>query len=480
MTGVLVALTGCDSAPRPAQKGLVAVVQTTADLSQRLTRLNGLRFGKQAPAGIPVIHVNQAEQYQRVTGVGGAITDTSAWLLHDELPPAAGAAVIDNLFGLRGIRLGYVRVPMGASDFTKDGAPYSYDDMPPGQSDPSLSRFSIAHDDAYIIPALRQILIANPHLQILASPWSPPGWMKANDALDNPAAHGLLLSSAYGPLARYFVKFIQAYATRGVPIAAISPQNEPGQQALYPSLNLSEPGQAMFIARYLAPALAAADLHPAIYGHDYKWLFWPRVDALLAHPAAAAALSGIAWHCYDGNPGVMTRLHQMMPHLDQIESECSGGIAPGPPAELMIASFRNWASAVLLWNVALDPHGGPVQPPNYGCLHCTGIVTVDERTHTVSYGSDYYQLGQFSSFVQPGARRIGSESFVTYNSPDRYHRVNYATPGLDDVAFENPDGSTVLLAHNNAAQPERLAVEWDGQSFVYTLPAEATVTFVWR
>ncbi len=477
---MLVTLSGCGSASRPAQNGLVAVVQTTSDLSQRMTRLNGLRFGKQVPAGIPVIHVNQAQQYQRVTGVGGAITDTSAWLLHDELPPAAGAAVIDNLFGPRGIRLGYVRVPMGASDFTRDGTPYSYDDMPPGQSDPSLSRFSVAHDDAYIIPTLRQILRANPQVQILASPWSPPGWMKANDALGNPGERGRLLPSAFGPLASYFVRFIDAYAARGVPIAAISPQNEPGQQAFYPSLDLSEPDQATFIARYLAPALSAAGLHPKIYGHDYKWLLADRVDALVGHPAVAAALSGIAWHCYDGTPVVMTRLHAMLPRLDQIESECASGSAPGPPAELMIASFRNWASAVLLWNVALDLHGGPVQPPNYGCPHCTGIVTVDERTHTVRYGPDYYQLGQFSSFVRPGARRIGSENFVAYNSPDRHHRVNYATAGLDDVAFENPDGSIVLLAHNNAGHVERFAVAWRGRSFSYALPPEATVTFVWR
>jgi glucosylceramidase len=425
-------LGACDSATRPSRNDVVEVVQTTRDLSQRLTHLAGLRFGGPLPTGVAVIH------------------------------------------------LGYMRVPMGASDFTKGKRPYSYDDLPPGQSDPSLSRFSVAHDDAYIVPTLRQMLAINPHVQILASPWSPPGWMKANDALGNPAERGLLLRSAYGPLARYFVKFIDAYAARGVPIAAISPQNEPGQQAFYPSLDLPEPEQATFISHDLGPALRAAGLRPKIYGHDFKWLFWPRVDALLAHPAVAAALSGIAWHCYDGNPIVMTALHRMGPHLDQIESECATGSAPGPPAELMIAAFRNWASAVLLWNVALDPHGGPVQPPNYGCPHCTPIVTVDERMHTVSYRSDYYELGQFSSFVRPGAQRIGSENFVTYNSTTRDHRAGYATAGLDDVAFENPDGSKVLLAHNNARRPDRFAVDWHRGSFTYTLPPGATVTFVWR
>jgi glucosylceramidase len=472
----LVGLWGCHSGSR---KTLVEVVQTSRDLSQRLTRLPDLWFGTSLPRGIPVIHVDDKTRYQRIVGVGAAITDTSAWLLHDELSPSARAAVIRKLFGAGGIHLGFVRVPIGASDFTKDGRPYSYDDVPWGQSDPHMRRFSVAHDDTYIIPTLRQTLVINPRVKIIASPWSPPRWMKTNHALDNTGNRGKLLATAYGPWAHYFVRFIQAYASRGVKIDAISVQNEPGQQARYPGLNLPEPSEAAFVSRYLAPSLSAAGLHPMIYGHDFKWLLWARARALISDPAVAKTFAGIAWHCYDGNPTAMTALHRANSGLDQIESECSSGSSPGPPAELMIASFRNWATGVLLWNMALDPHGGPVQRPNHGCPHCTGVVTVDERTHTVSYRADYYQLGQFSAFVQPGARRIGSESFVEYNSHDHYHRVSYATAGLDDVAFTNPRGSTVLLAHNNAGLPKRFVIDWHGHTFTYTLPAGATVTFVW-
>jgi glucosylceramidase len=479
IVGVLLALAAFVLRPGQIVSAGIEVVQTTADLSQRLTRLPNLRFEtKRVPQGVPIVHVDDAVAYQRVVGVGAAVTDTSAWLLHDELSPTARAVVMSKLFGPGGIRLGFVLVPMGASDFTKDGTPYSYDDLPRGQSDPSLSRFSIAHDYAYVLPTLRQLLAINPRAEIVAAPWSPPGWMKANDALDNTQDAGTLLSGAYGPLAQYFVKFIRAYASRGVRIDAIAPQNEPGQRALYPSLNLPEPDEAAFISQYLAPALAAAGLHPHIYGDDWKWLRWRRAFALAANRAAAKDLTGIAWHCYSGNAGVMTTLHRAAPGLDQIESECSDGGAPGPPGELMIA-FRNWASTVLLWNLALDPRGGPVQPPNDGCQHCTGVITVDERKHTVSYGPDYYVLGQFSAFVQPGARRIGSEHFVSYNTPDRYHRINYATAGLDDVAFQNPNRSTVLLAHNNAKHSERFAVAWHGRLFTYSLPPGATVTFAW-
>ena len=176
----------------------------------------------------------------------------------------------------------------------------------------------------------------------------------------------------------------------------------------------------------------------------------------------------------------MAAQHRATPRLAQIESECSSGSSPGPPAELMIASFRNWATAVLLWNIALDPHGGPVQPPNRGCPYCTGVLTVDERSHRVTYGRDYYQLGQFSAFVEPGALRIGSDHFVTYNSHTHFHKVDYSTGGIDDVAFLNPGGSKVLLVHNNGEMARRFAVDWQGRAFTYSLPREATVTFVWH
>jgi glucosylceramidase len=135
---------------------------------------------------------------------------------------------------------------------------------------------------------------------------------------------------------------------------------------------------------------------------------------------------------------------------------------------------------VLLWNIALDRTGGPVQAPNSACQHCTGVVTVDDRTGTVSYGRDYYQLGQASSFIQPGGRRIGSNNFVTYNSTVLNRGPNYATAGLDDIAFANPDGSKVLLVFNNSSsRSEHFAVKSGRRSFRHTLPPQATATFVW-
>ena len=459
----------------------VQVVETTRTLSERLARRPPVSFATaDAARGLPVITVDDAQRYQRVVGAGAAITDTSAWLLHDELSASTAARVIADLFGPGGIRLDAVLVPIGASDFTRNGVPYSYDDVPPGATDPGLSNFSIAHDVPYILPTLRQVLAADPATEVLAAPWSPPGWMKSNDALGNPSGHATLLPGAYGPFARYFVRFIQAYAAQGVPVAGVAPQNEPGQRSVYPGLDMTTAEQARFIVSNLAPALAAAGLHVRIYAHDYKWLFWQRVKALLATPGVERALAGVAWHCYEGDPDVMTAIHRLAPRLDQIESECATGLAPGPPAEMLIASFRNWATTALMWNLALDPHGGPVQPPNYGCRRCVGVITVDERRHTVTYGPDYYQLGQFSTFVDRGAWRIASNNFVTYNTPVRPNPVPYTGPGIDDVAFQNPDGSLVLIVHENGGAARRVAVRWRGMTFSYSLPGGATVTFVWK
>ena len=159
-------------------------------------------------------------------------------------------------------------------------------------------------------------------------------------------------------------------------------------------------------------------------------------------------------------------------------SEYATGHIGFSTSELEIASIRNWATAVNTWNIALDPHGGPVQPPNDGCRHCTGLVTIDPELHTVSFTRDFYQLGQLSKYVQPGAVRIGSNNFVTYDTAPI--TGNIASPGLDDVAFQNPDGTRVLLAYNNGIKPTTFSGEDDGYYFRYSIGPGETATFIWK
>jgi glucosylceramidase len=462
----------------------VQVVQTDPGLSQKLAVQSPLPLSTLVPSGIPVISVDQDERYQQFAGLGAALTDSSAWLIERGLTATVGLALMTALFGEPGSRnalgvpalhLEYLRLAFGASGAMTVGAPYSYDDLPFGESDPTLSDFSIAHDLQYIIPAVKQALVINPKLEILANPWSPPAWMKTNDSLDNPNAQGSLLPSAFGPFAGYLVKSIEAYEGAGVPIAAITPQNEPSSGQLgtaYPGLTLPEPDEADLIDTYLRPALRAAGLDTPIYGGDLSWDSLPYAAGL-----SSSGVTGIAWHCYYGSPVAMTQLHEQQPGLDQIVDECSPEVRPVGTPEFLISSLRNWASAVLVWAVALDAAGGPIQPGN-DCVGCTGPVTIDEQTGTVSLRTEYYQLGQVTSFVEPGAVRIGSQSQVRYGVSSLGYET--ATPGLDDVAFLNPDGSTVLIADDNSQVPITFGVESDGRYFTTTLPPRAMTTFVWR
>lgn len=375
------------------------------------------------------------------------------------------------LFGPDGIGLNYIRVPIGASDFTATGVPYTYDDVPAGEADPSLEHFSIAHDQAYILPALRMMLALNPRAEILASPWSAPAWMKANDALDDVGYAGVLEPQNFEAYADYLIAFIRAYTQAGVPITAITPENEAHTPTLYPGMDLDETG---FITRYLVPALRAAGLGTEVYGLDGSGFLYS--EGMLSDPTVRDDIAGIAWHCYAGLEQ-MSQMQAIDPTASMIMSECSPGVVAYPTAETAIASLRNYAEAVDLWNLALDPSGGPKQPVP-GCTPCSGLVTVNEQSGTASLNLNYYQLGNVSEFIRRGARRISSDRWVSdFVNPDGTYGV---TPGLDNVALENPDGSKVLIAYDNSAEPIRFQVGWRGHAFPYTLAAGATATFVWR
>jgi len=457
----------------PADAALRAqITQTKANLSDALTAKRPRAFAATAASDAAVITVNPSLRYQRIIGFGAAMTDTSAWLLHDELSPAARASTMAALFSRAGIHLSFVHIPIAASDFTAAGTPYTYDDMPPGESDPSMAHFSIAHDEPYVIPALTQMLSLNREVFTLANPWTAPPWMKANGLYNNLHLAGTVLPQYYPALARYFVRFIEEYAARGVPIDAISMMNEPNALSAWPGTALTAADQTQFLPQYLAPALNDAGLHLPVFGLDGTHL----ADARTLLQGAGNVVTGIAFHCYQGM-GVMTRLHYEYPGQTILVSECSPGISPYTPAEAAIDATRNWAAGVQLWNLALDPAGGPVQAPNGGCGSCTGIVTVDEQTHSATLGRTFYEFGQISKYVQPRAQRIFSTRLVSDFAARGHYGV---TPGVDDVAFANPDGSKVLIAYNDTPHASRVAIKYRSQYLNWTLPGHSTVTFRWN
>lgn len=442
----------------------VQVWLTTSDGSNQLTPQANLTFGSNT-GNSSTINVNEYQELQQMDGFGAAVTDSSAWLIYNNMSASQRSTLMQNLFSpTQGIGLSFVRIPMGASDFSLNG-PYSYDDLPAGQTDPNLNNFSINHDLAYIIPVLQQAHSLNSNLKFMANPWSPPAWMKTNGSMlgVSNGNTGTLISSDYGPLAQYFVKFIQAYQAQGIPIYAITPQNEPlFAPTTYPGMSWAAGDEDTFIKNNLSPALASAGLSPKILGYDHNWDNTSYASTLLGDPTTRSDIAGTAWHCYAGSASAMTSIHDFTPTADVYETECSTETSEAPitTIDLLMQSVQNYARTVELWNIALDPNKGP---HTGGCADCNGVVTINESTGNVAYSNDYYQLGQFSKFVVPGAYHIASNSLGS----------------LAAVAFKNADGSKVVVAHNDGSSSSTFQVLWGNQGFNYTLPAGATVTFKW-
>ena len=442
----------------------VRVFESTEHTSGEPEERSPILFGPQRAAAL-TIFVNDTKQFQTIDGFGASLTDSSAWLLRNKLSDAQFQKLMERLFDReKGIGLNLLRQPMGSSDFALED--YTYDDMPPGQSDPDLQHFSIEKDERYIIPVLRAALAVNPKIKILATPWSPPAWMKSNDSL----VQGSLRPDDYDAMARYFVKFVKAYERAGIPIFDVTMQNEPlNIEADYPSLLMSSSEQAAFLGTALGPAFRAAGLRTKIFIFDHNWDLTHYPIEVLSDARAAAYTSGIAIHCYGGNAAAQSELHERYPNLPIWLTECSGGSWQkgnllDEQVRLIIDSTRNWSHSVILWNLALDQNH---EPHLGGCKNCRGVITVktDDGTGEAVPTVDFTALAHVSKFVRPGARRIESNTFG---------------PGsLEDVAFRNPDGSIVLLVLNSGSKPITFNISWKEKYAVYTLPGNSAATFTW-
>jgi glucosylceramidase len=465
----------------------VAVYLTTADLRETLARQPDISFVPGVGSGNNNVEVDPSVLYQQLsTGFGVAMTDTAAFVLDRGLPPSVRQRVMTLLFSpTHGIGLSFLRVPIGGSDYVV-GRPYTYDDMPPGQRDPTLSHFSLAHDQLYIIPMIREAQALNPSLSIMANPWTPPAWMKADDSLISITPLGTLLPQYYGTFARYLVKFMLGYRSAGIPVRFLGVQNEPLDPLLFglvsgiPAAYLSPWDEGRLIADYVAPALRDAGLNPRILPYDFFYslseLYIPIVMGI-----AGRDVGGLAYHCYFSDASNMTIEHQAFPDEPEYETECSSYLSNIPPTEMAIEALRNWAQGVQLWNAALDQNYGPkigngcqgITGPHAG-QPCMAPVIVDTTSHTYHLTSDYWALAQFSKFIHLGARRIAS------TTPNTCSDSLLPLPcGLQDVAFINPDGSQVLVATTDAGQAQTLTVTEGDAHFSYTVPDGATVTFVW-
>lgn len=412
---------------------------------------------------LPAVDVNDMAKYQPIDGFGVALTGGSAELLM-RMDPARRTSLLKELFTPEGdgIGISYLRVSIGSSDMNDH--PFSYDDLPAGETDPDLAKFSLGPDQSNVIPVLEEILAIDPGIKIFGSPWSAPAWMKTNDSLKG----GHLKTEYYGVYAKYFVKYVEAMKAEGITIHAVTVQNEPLNPKNTPSMVVFAPEEGAFIGKYLGPAFEKAGIDTKIWLYDHN----PDVPSyplsILGDPIASQYADGTAFHLYGGTAATFTQAHDKYPNKNLYMTEQSVTQEPGggplnvdePVEDVLIGSTRNWSRNVLLWNLAADPNAGP-HTNDGGCTGCYGAITLDGNNVTRNVA--YYALAHFSKFVRPGSVRIASSELEQ----------------LATVAFLTPEGKVVLVVSNTSNFARKFDVRYHGESFAATIPEESVETYVW-
>jgi glucosylceramidase len=427
---------------------------------KRLAVLDPLQWHSPRADLTDKITIDAGKKYQSILGFGGAFTDASCYTFN-KMPADKRQKLLEQFFGNGdgGLGLNVCRTCIGASDYSTKV--YSFDE---GDADPDLKRFSIAHDIEYILPVLRQARKVNPDLFLFSTPWSPPGWMKPNNSMLGGNMRRQYMSS----YAQYFVKFLQGYEKEGVPIQAVTVQNEvdTDQDGRMPACSWPQEYEADFVRQDLGPALEKSGLKTKIWLIDHNYNLWGRALGELETADVLKYASGIAWHGYVGEVSKMTQVHNAFPAVDQYWTE--GGPDYTDPhygdnwctwGKSFSAILRNWCRSLTAWNLTLDEAG----KPNIGPFPCGGMVTVNSKTSETTYSGQYYAIAHFSKFVKRGAKRIESQSKIE---------------GLDQVAFENPDGGLVLVV-TNSGPARTVSVELGGKVVDLELAKDSMATLEW-
>ena len=448
---------------RPSPSAGAEMWLTTADETQKLARQPTIAAVGSA-SGDEAVTIDTSKHFQKMHGFGAAMTDASAQLLSG-LPDDKRKAIMAELFGRAndGLGLSFTRLTVGASDFSIHH--YSYDDTPGNVPDPELRYFSIDPAKKYVLPRTREALAINPDLLVMISPWSAPAWMKTTKSL----IKGQLVPQYYQPFANYLARTVEAFGREGVPVSMLTIQNEPDfEPDNYPGMRVNSPDRAVIIGRYVGPTFRARGLTTQILDYDHNWDDPQMPLTVLADPVARQYVSGVAWHCYEGDVPAQTPVHDAYPDKDAWETECSGGEWSPKYAEvlawmtdkLIIGASNNWARGSLLWNLALDPQHGP---HTGGCTDCRGVITIDPATGAITRNVEYYVLGHASRFVLPGAYRV-----ATSKRGDE----------VEAAAFLNRDGSRVAILHRKSGEgPVSIAI--DGERYAVAMPDGSVATLRW-
>jgi len=445
------------SSDGPAPEGEIAIRVTGG--SQRYATAAPVNWRASAAVPENAITLDPATKYQEMLGFGAAFTDAACYTFN-RLSAPARAELFHDLFHPSELGLNVCRTCIGSSDYSIEV--FSYDE---GVPDPQMQRFSIAHDQAYVLPMMREARKVNPDLFLFSSPWSPPGWMKAGGSM----LGGSVWQHDFPAYAQYFVKFLQGYAAGGVPIQAVTVQNEvdTDQDGRMPACSWPQEYEIGFVKNHLGPALQQSGLDTKIWILDHNYNLWGRAICELDDPELRKYCNAIAWHGYVGTPEMMSKVHKAHPDAQMYWTE--GGPDYAAPdyatdwvnwGETYIAAIRNWCQSITGWNLALDEKGRP----NIGPFSCGGMVTIHSQTKEITRSGQYWGFAHFSRSVKRGARRFESA-------------CNLA--GVDQVGFENPDGQKILVITNSGAA-KTVSLRQANQVAEVALGADSVTTLSWR
>ncbi|MGB5663544.1 glycoside hydrolase family 30 protein [Eudoraea sp.] len=462
---VLGVLLSCKGQPGSEDTTSTAIVYLTSlDQSQLLNKVAIKKSAVSATSPVEsTITVDPSTSYQIMDGFGYTLTGGS--VLHlQKMTALSRGKILEELFGKgdNSIGVSYLRVSIGASDL--DEFPWSYNDLPSGKSDPDLKHFSMAYDTLYLIPTLKEILKISPQIKIMGSPWSPPAWMKDN----KDTRGGSLIKEYYPAYANYFVKYIKAMEAEGIPIDAITVQNEPLHPGNNPSLLMLAKDQGEFVKNHLGPAFKENGIETKIilYDHNADRPDYP--ISILDDPQTAQYVDGSAFHLYGGTIDALSKVHNAHPEKHLYFTEQWIG-APGNFEEnlswhienLIIGAPRNWSRNVLQWNLAADENQKP-HTDRGGCTRCLGAITI--KGDSIIRNPAYYIIAHASKFVPPGSVRIDSNQ----------------EENLLNVAYSTPENKTVVILQNKNNETIAVELNKEGEKLIITLGGKDIATLVWE
>jgi glucosylceramidase len=441
----------------------IRLIQTARDTNERLTEKDASCLAGKGGNAVTLSLVHQST-FQSITGFGGAFTEAAAYTfyrMHPKLQKEILEKYFDPILGL-GYSIG--RVHMNSCDFALGN--YTYVE----EFDTKLDTFGIAHEDKWTIPMIKEAeAVRKSGIKLLASPWSPPAWMKTNGDMN----HGGQLRAEYREVwARYYAKYFHAMREKGLKIWATTVQNEPAAVQTWDSCIYSAEEEGAFVRDYLGPVLASeglSDVKIYIWDHN-RDIMVERACGALSDPAAAQYVYGIANHWYVSEAYEnLSKVHELFPdkHILFTEGCCEGGLQAGSwlsgekYGRNMIGDFNNWQEGWLDWNLILDETGGPNHVGNF----CDAPIIADTKTQTLQVNSSYYYIGHFSKYIKTDAQRIEIA-------------VSKATT-LQHVAFINPDGTIVLIVMNETDGTTDFTAELDDKSISYSMPPHSIATLLW-